>query len=145
MPYDGITATGERQLMRTENYADCHGTRLTTSSPGGGNGFGAQLDAPAYDHIGQIEVVPGSHKMCVELGEGGRILQKYYADRRDNFPPDHGKSTCSSPSMQRLADNRAAERASGTDYGAGVERYAFAAPFAKIEEQGTSVRVQEVS
>lgn len=131
----------------------------------GGNGFGAHLDAPAYDHIGQIEhttanlavdaatvangcveVVPRSHKMDVELSHGGSISKawedshewlpvelasgdllifgshlahrsgpnatsqsrtsvyatyhnasdgdnlrsSYYADRRENFPPDHG-------------------------------------------------------
>lgn len=133
-----------------------------------GNSFAAHLDAPAYDHIGKIEhmtanlavdaatpengcleVVPGSHRMNVELTEGGRISkdwerrhewvqvplaagdmllfgshlahrsaanatsasrssvyatyharadgeglrERYYVDRRENFPPDHG--TCS--------------------------------------------------
>jgi 2-aminoethylphosphonate dioxygenase len=133
----------------------------------GGNGFNAHLDAPAYDHIGEIEhttanlavdaatiangcveVVPGSHRMNVELVNGGAISQewqekydwvpvelesgdllifgshlahrsgpnntskprasvyatyhnvsdgtdlrsRYYADRRENFPPDHGES-----------------------------------------------------
>lgn len=133
-----------------------------------GNGFAAHLDAPAYDHIGKIEhmtanlavdaatpengcleVVLGSHRMNVELAEGGRISEgwerrhewvpvplaagdmllfgshlahrsaanatsasrssvyatyharadgeglreRYYVDRRENFPPDHG--TCS--------------------------------------------------
>lgn len=57
-----------------------------------GNGFGAHLDAPAYDHIariehltaniavdeatpenGCIEVVPGSHKMDIGLENGGAI------------------------------------------------------------------------
>ena len=132
-----------------------------------GNGFAAHLDAPAYDHIGEIEhltanfavdeatlengcieVVPGSHKMDVALAHGGAISksweeshqwtpvplhpgdvllfgshlahrsganrttrrrsmiyatyhgksdgedlrQKYYKHRRENFPPDHGKS-----------------------------------------------------
>jgi ectoine hydroxylase-related dioxygenase (phytanoyl-CoA dioxygenase family) len=61
-----------------------------------GNGFAAHLDAPAYDHIGQIEhltanfsvdeatpengcieVVPGSHKMDVELSHGGAISQAW--------------------------------------------------------------------
>lgn len=135
-----------------------------------GNGFAAHLDAPAYDHIGQIEhttanfavdaatlangcveVVPGSHLMEVELSDGGQISAswehahdwipvelapgdllvfgshlahrsgpnrtessrssvyatyhckkdgedlraRYYQDRRENFPPDHGE--CSSP------------------------------------------------
>lgn len=192
MPYDEITSTGERQIMRTENFADyhdgfgslLHGSELASIlgqvtkddmllfkdkinyKLAGGNGFGAHLDAPAYDHIGQIEhttanlavdaatiangcveVVPGSHRMNVELAEGGRISdawearqqwipvelapgdllifgshlahrsgpnktgasrasvyatyamakdgldlrQKYYADRRENFPPDHGR------------------------------------------------------
>ena len=193
MPYDEITPTGERQIMRTENFADyhkdfsalLHGEDLTgilaqvtrddmllfkdkiNYKLPGGNGFQAHLDAPAYDHIGKIEhttanlavdaatlangcveVVPGSHKMVVELAEGGRISAKweadqqwtpvpldsgdllifgshlahrsgpnttnaarasvyatyhmksdgedlkarYYVDRRQNFPPDHGKS-----------------------------------------------------
>jgi len=192
MPYDEITSTGERQIMRTENFADYHDgfssllhggalsdilkqltrddmllfkDKINYKLPGG-NGFGAHLDAPAYDHIGQIEhttaniavdaatiangcveVVPGSHRMAVELAEGGRISdawearqqwvpvelapgdllifgshlahrsgpngtsssrasvyatysrvadgrdlrQKYYDDRRENFPPDHGE------------------------------------------------------
>ncbi len=57
-----------------------------------GDGFVAHLDAPAYDHIGQIEhltanlavdaatpengyleVVSGSHRMAVALAQGGRI------------------------------------------------------------------------
>ncbi|OQV03417.1 hypothetical protein CLAIMM_08465 [Cladophialophora immunda] len=61
-----------------------------------GNGFAAHLDAPAYDHIGKIEhltanfavdeaspengcieVVPGSHKMEVELSHGGAISQAW--------------------------------------------------------------------
>lgn len=193
MPYDEITPNGERQIMRTENFADfhkgfsglLHGEDLTNILSqvtrdemllfkdkinyklAGGNGFGAHLDAPAYDHIGQIEhttaniavdaatiangcveVVPGSHRMDVELAEGGAISKKweagkewvpvelgagdllifgshlahrsasndttrprasvyatyhrksdgqdlrsrYYVDRRENFPPDHG--TC---------------------------------------------------
>jgi hypothetical protein len=195
MPYDEITASGERQLMRTENFADYHAgfsdllhgdalrgilgqltgdemllfkDKINYKLPGG-NGFGPHLDAPAYDHIGQIEhttanlavdaatiangcveVVPGSHRMNVELAEGGRISpaweaahewvpvkldegdllmfgshlahrsakngtskarssvyatyhmrkdgedlrKRYYEDRRENFPPDHGKSSC---------------------------------------------------
>jgi 2-aminoethylphosphonate dioxygenase len=192
MPYDEITASGERQLMRTENFADYHPgftgllhgddlrnilkqvtrddmllfkDKINYKLPGG-NGFQAHLDAPAYDHIGKIEhttanlavdaatiengcveVVPGSHRMNVELVEGGRISDKwvaehdwtpvelgpgdllmfgshlahrsapnktsrsrssvyatyhnvsdgtdlrarYYVDRRENFPPDHGE------------------------------------------------------
>lgn len=61
-----------------------------------GNGFQAHLDAPAYDHIGRIEhitaniaidaathengcleVVPGSHKMDVELKNGGHISEAW--------------------------------------------------------------------
>lgn len=192
MPYDEVTASGERQLMRTENFVDYHqgfsellqGERLRNILKqltrddmllfkdkinyklSGGNGFQAHLDAPAYDHIGEIEhttanlavdpatiangcveVVPRSHQMSVELAEGGRISEKweaerqwipvelasgdllifgshlahrsatnktskprasvyatyhmvsdgqdlrsrYYDDRRENFPPDHGK------------------------------------------------------
>ncbi|EME44303.1 hypothetical protein DOTSEDRAFT_130771 [Dothistroma septosporum NZE10] len=216
MPYDELTSSGERQLMRTENFVDYHqgfssllhgqglanilkqATRndmllfkdkINYKLPGG-NGFAAHLDAPAYDHIGQIEhttanfavdaatisngcveVVPGSHLMYVQLASGGaihlewesshtwvpvelesgdllifgshlahrsarnrtskprasvyatyhravdgeKLREKYYKDRRANFPPDH-------------------ERVPGKDYGAGVARYAFAAPFTKIEE-----------
>jgi len=229
MPYDEITPNGERQLMRTENFVDYHagfsgllnGTdlcgilgqvagdemllfkdKINYKLPGG-NGFGAHLDAPAYDHIGEIEhttanlavdpatiangcveVVPGSHLMKVDLAEGGRIdpaweashdwvpveldagdllmfgshlahrsasnktdkprssvyatyhcvsdgrdlKERYYSDRRENFPPDH-------------------ERVPGKDYGAGVKRYAFAAPFTKIEEtngMATRGKAQEV-
>jgi hypothetical protein len=229
MPYDEITPGGERQLMRTENFADYHDgfnsllngvelrdllgqvagdemllfkDKINYKLPGG-NGFGAHLDAPAYDHIGEIEhttanlavdpatiangcveVVPGSHRMNVELAEGGRIApaweeshdwipveldacdllifgshlahrsapnktskarssvyatyhcasdgpdlrERYYVDRRENFPPDH-------------------ERVPGKDYGAGVKRYAFAAPFTKIEETNgvaSNARAQEV-
>lgn len=192
MPYDEITSSGERQLMRTENFVDYHTgfAQLLNGSEirgllsqvtgddmllfkdkinyklAGGNGFGAHLDAPAYDHIGEIEhttaniavdpatiangcveVVPGSHRMNVELAEGGRISpeweakqkwipveldsgdllifgshlahrsasnktskartsiyatyhmrsdgedlkERYYVDRREHFPPDHGK------------------------------------------------------
>ncbi|EMC93346.1 hypothetical protein BAUCODRAFT_150689 [Baudoinia panamericana UAMH 10762] len=217
MPYDEITPSGQRQLMRTENFADYHDgfsnllhgeslrqilKQLTRDDmllfkdkinykQAGGNGFQAHLDAPAYDHIGQIEhttanvavdaatlangcveVVPGSHKMKVELADGGRISdrweqeqrwlpvelqpgdllifgshlahrsgpnntakprasvyatyhmvsdgtdlrKRYYIDRRENFPPDH-------------------ERVPGKDYGAGVKRYAFAAPFTKVNDQ----------
>ena len=191
MPYDEITSSRERQLMRTENFADYHPgfssllhgenlrdilkqvtrdemllfkDKINYKLPGG-NGFQAHLDAPAYDHIGQIEhttaniavdaatiangcveVVPGSHRMDVELAQGGRTSQawedsqtwipvelesgdvlifgshlahrsapnktakarssvyatyhclkdgrdlreRYYVDRRENFPPDHG-------------------------------------------------------
>lgn len=61
-----------------------------------GNGFAAHLDAPAYDHIGKIEhltanfavdeattengcieVVRGSHKMDVELANGGAISKSW--------------------------------------------------------------------
>lgn len=191
MPYDEITASGERQIMRTENFVDFHedfdqllrGENLTgilaqltrddmllfkdkiNYKMPGGNGFQAHLDAPAYDHIGKIEhttanlavdaatiengcveVVAGSHRMDVKLAEGGRIdgnweasqtwipvelaagdllmfgshlahrsasnkskkprasvyatyhtksdgkdlRARYYVDRRENFPPDHG-------------------------------------------------------
>nr|POE87726.1 putative phytanoyl-coa dioxygenase [Quercus suber]POF00897.1 putative phytanoyl-coa dioxygenase [Quercus suber] len=192
MPYDEITKSGERQLMRTENFASYHagfesllfGPALTgilaqltrddmmlfkekiNYKLPGGNGFSAHLDAPAYDHMGKIEhttanlavdaatvangcveVVPGSHRVDVKLTHGGAICEeweatqtwipvelasgdlmmfgshlahrsasnhtskarasvyatyhnqsdgqglreKYYADRRENFPPDHGE------------------------------------------------------
>ncbi|KAF2774467.1 PhyH-domain-containing protein [Teratosphaeria nubilosa] len=227
MPYDEITASGERQIMRTENFVDFHrGFSELLHGPGlagvlkqvtrddmllfkdkinyklpGGNGFQAHLDAPAYDHIGQIEhttanlavdaatlangcveVVPGSHRMDVELSEGGRISEaweakhtwmpvelecgdllifgshlahrsgtnettkprasvyatyhmvsdgddlraRYYVDRRENFPPDH-------------------ERVPGKDYGAGVKRYAFAAPFTKIDGDEISLGMQKAA
>lgn len=61
-----------------------------------GNGFQAHLDAPAYDHMGRIEhitaniaidtatlengcleIVPGSHKMDVELKSGGHISEAW--------------------------------------------------------------------
>ncbi|KXT18708.1 hypothetical protein AC579_2704 [Pseudocercospora musae] len=118
MPYDEITESGERQLMRTENFVDYHSgfSSLLNGQPiksilkqltrddmllfkdkinyklAGGNGFGAHLDAPAYDHIreiehttanlavdpvtlenGCVEVVPKSRRIKVELAEGGRI------------------------------------------------------------------------
>ncbi len=224
MPYDEITPDGERQLMRTENFADYHpgfSSLLNGDALRGilfqvtgdemllfkdkinyklprGNGFAAHLDAPAYDHIGEIEhttanlavdpatiangcveVVPGSHRMNVELAEGGRISEawenshewmpvelesgdllifgshlahrsasnktskarssvyatyhmrsdgedlkeRYYIDRREAFPPDH-------------------ERIPGKDYGAGVKRYAFAAPFTRIAESPAMVDVE---
>jgi ectoine hydroxylase-related dioxygenase (phytanoyl-CoA dioxygenase family) len=61
-----------------------------------GNGFQPHLDAPAYDHISKIEhvtanfaideatpengcleVVSGSHRMDVDLAEGGRISEAW--------------------------------------------------------------------
>lgn len=254
MPYDEITASGERQLMRTENFADYHAhfssllhgpalagllaqltgeemllfkDKINYKLPGG-NGFQAHLDAPAYDHIGQIEhttaniavdaatiangcveVVPGSHLMDVELADGGRISQawedshtwipvelesgdllifgshlahrsasnrtskarssvyatyaracdgrdlrsRYYADRRENFPPDHGelpfRFVFGCGVMGCCADfGVRVERVPGKDYGAGVKRYAFAAPFTKIDEKTKTevkVGVQEVA
>lgn len=63
-----------------------------------GNGFGAHLDAPAYDHIckvehltanlavdaatvenGCLQVVPGSHRMQVDLAHGGAITEDWIA------------------------------------------------------------------
>lgn len=192
MPYNEVSSTGERQLMRTENFAPYHAgfnsllfgdqlrsilaqvtgeemllfkDKINYKLPGG-NGFDAHLDAPAYDHIGRIEhttanlaidaatipngcveVVPGSHRMDVKLEHGGKIdaeweaahewmpveleagdllifgshlahrsaknttdkarrsvyatyacasdgrdlRDRYYADRREHFPPDHGE------------------------------------------------------
>lgn len=122
MPYDEINSQGERQLMRTEKFADYHDQfrNLLYGSDLGhilqqlsgeemilfkdkinykaskGNGFQPHLDAPAYDHIGKIEhvtanfaidvathengcleVVPGSHRMDIELAEGGRIADAW--------------------------------------------------------------------
>lgn len=48
------------------------------------------------------------------VSDGTDLRERYYRDRRENFPPDH-------------------ERTPGKDYSAGVQRYAFAAPFAKVE------------
>lgn len=47
------------------------------------------------------------------VADGIDLRERYYRDRRENFPPDH-------------------ERIPGKDYGAGVKRYAFAAPFTEI-------------
>jgi len=247
MPYDEITATGERQIMRTENFVDYHqGFSALLNGPdlagilkqvtcddmllfkdkinyklAGGNGFQAHLDAPAYDHIGEIEhttanlavdaatiangcveVVPGSHRMEVELAEGGRISPeweaqqewipvelasgdllifgshlahrsesnnttaarasvyatyhmksdgldlktKYYVDRRENFPPDHGESLAHRTiAVVGCSLTLASERVPGKDYEAGVKRYAFAAPFTKVEEQTAAIRTQPVA
>lgn len=38
-----------------------------------------------------------------------------------------------------------AERVPGKDYGAGVKRYAFAAPFTRIEEQKSTASAQGVA
>lgn len=46
--------------------------------------------------------------------DGTDLRDRYYKDRRENFPPDH-------------------ERTPGKDYSVGVQRYAFAAPFTKVE------------
>ncbi|KUJ10171.1 PhyH-domain-containing protein [Mollisia scopiformis] len=124
MPYDEINVSGERQLMRTEKFVDYHpefdsflrGKALTgvlnqlSGAPmllfkdkinyksARGNGFAAHLDAPAYDHIGEIEhvtanlavdtatiengcleVVPKSHKMDVTFLRGGQIHPEWEA------------------------------------------------------------------
>jgi hypothetical protein len=241
MPYDEITATGERQIMRTENFVDfhegfsslLHGEALTSILAqltgdsmrlfkdkinyklAGGNGFAAHLDAPAYDHVGEIEhttanlavnaakiangcieVVAGSHKTDVELVDGtgeisaaweaqatwipveleeGDLLifgshlahrskenmtsqprasvyatyynisdgqdlrNKYYQDRRLNFPPDHGMLPLESMTWYRapMTDILFAERVPGRDYSAGVKRYGFAAPFTSIDQRAS--------
>jgi len=122
MPYDEINSNGQRQLMRTEKFADYHPEfqqllcgpglghilkqlsgddmllfkdKINYKSPKG-NGFQPHLDAPAYDHIskvehvtanfaidaatmenGCLEVVPRSHKMDVDLVDGGRITDAW--------------------------------------------------------------------
>lgn len=192
-----------------------------------GNGFGAHLDAPAYDHIGKIEhltanlavdkattengcleVVPGSHKMDVSFVQGGHITpewenshdwlqvpldpgdillfgshlahrsgpnksprsrsmvyatyygksdgtdlrQRYYADRRANFPPEHGEWSILPPPLyvgkEKLhADQTCinAERIAGKDYSQGWKTYAFAAPFSSqginLRSEGQSAKV----
>ena len=69
-----------------------------------GNGFAPHLDAPAYDHIsktehvtanisidpataanGCLEIVPGSHKMNVELIEGGRISDRWEKEQEKQW------------------------------------------------------------
>ncbi|MAD81836.1 MAG: hypothetical protein CL912_02635 [Deltaproteobacteria bacterium] len=76
-----------------------------------GNGFAAHLDAPAYDHIGEIEhltanlavdpataengclqVVPGSHKMYVHFLTGGQIHPDWeHAHEWISVPLEPGK------------------------------------------------------
>ncbi|KJX93549.1 phytanoyl-CoA dioxygenase like protein [Zymoseptoria brevis] len=59
--------------------------------------------------------------------EGEGLREVYYQDRWERFPPDH-------------------ERVPGKDYSAGVQRYAFAAPFTAIEKpvEAQTAMVQEV-
>ena len=54
--------------------------------------------------------------------DGLGLRDKYYADRRCEFPPDH-------------------ERVAGKDYGPGWKRYGFAAPFAGNPERGQGVAI----
>ncbi|KAK5127772.1 hypothetical protein LTR85_004888 [Meristemomyces frigidus] len=93
----------------------------------GGNGFGAHLDAPAYDHIGQIEhtsaniavdaaalangcveLVPGSHRMDVKLAAGGAISKRWETEH--NWLPVELESgdlpIFGSHLAHRLASNR---------------------------------------
>lgn len=124
MPYEEVTASGERQLMRTEAYVDYHEQfrellcgealrsvlaqitgdqtmllfkdKINYKLPGG-NGFAAHLDAPAYEHIddiehltaniavdaatlenGCLEVIRGSHKMeDITFSHGGQISKAW--------------------------------------------------------------------
>jgi hypothetical protein len=79
-----------------------------------GNGFAAHLDAPAYDHIGEIEhvtanlavdsatsengcleVVPGSHTMDVSFLGGGKIHPDWEASHEwVTVPLEPGKKPC---------------------------------------------------
>jgi 2-aminoethylphosphonate dioxygenase len=52
--------------------------------------------------------------------DGVDLRERYYADRRANFPPEH-------------------ERIAGKDYGEGWKRYAFAAPFSSVGMGGVKV------
>jgi hypothetical protein len=124
MPYNEVSTTGTTQLMRTEKMADYHpqlGALLFSEALGSivkqisgeemllfkdkinyklpnGNGFHPHLDAPAYDHIcevehvtanfaveaatidnGCLEIVPGSHRVNVQLADGGRISEDWVA------------------------------------------------------------------
>lgn len=126
MPYNEVSLSGRTQLMRTEKIADYHdqlGAFLNGPALGNvlnqisgermllfkdkinyklpnGNGFHAHLDAPAYDHIceiehvtanfaidratmvnGCLEVIPESHKIKVPLAHGGRICPEWEAQQ----------------------------------------------------------------
>jgi ectoine hydroxylase-related dioxygenase (phytanoyl-CoA dioxygenase family) len=79
----------------------------------GGNGFRAHLDAPAYNHMGNIvhtnimvtidaqttengclEVVPGSHKMDVPLVNNGQIDPDWEANHEwVKVPAEAGKKS----------------------------------------------------
>lgn len=127
MPYEEINSLGQRQLLRTEKFVDYHpafhaflcGERMAhllkqlsydedmllfkdkiNYKLANGNGFAAHLDAPAYDHIGNIqhltanlavdnatadngclEVVRASHKMTVPCSHGGHIEAEWEASQ----------------------------------------------------------------
>lgn len=75
--------------------------------------FGSHLahrSAPNKTNLPRTSVYATYHTVT----DGMDLRDRYYKDRRENFPPDH-------------------ERMPGKDYSAGVKRYAFAAPFTKIE------------
>lgn len=74
--------------------------------------------------------------------DGADLKTRYYADRRANFPPDHGKLDLSLEVLESVLTGFT-ERIPGKDYGAGVKRYAFAAPFTKVEE--VTVQPQQVA
>uniref|UniRef100_A0A060T5H2 ARAD1C05434p n=1 Tax=Blastobotrys adeninivorans TaxID=409370 RepID=A0A060T5H2_BLAAD len=122
MHYDEINSQGERQLMRMENFTDYHPKyqefvrgdfvgdifrqltgqtmylfkdKINMKKPYGG-GFGAHTDAPAYEHMGDIqhctcnaaidaatpengclEVVKGSHKVKIPLDENHAISKDW--------------------------------------------------------------------
>ncbi|KAK6538331.1 hypothetical protein TWF694_011209 [Orbilia ellipsospora] len=128
MPYYEINEQGEKQLMRTEKIVDYHDgfrgllcgdtvlsllksligkdvvlfkDKINYKLPGAG-GFQAHLDAPAYNHIGDIvhtnvmiamdaqnsengcvEIVPGSHTMDIPLVGGGSIDPEW--ESKQNF------------------------------------------------------------
>ncbi|KAH8898055.1 PhyH-domain-containing protein [Thozetella sp. PMI_491] len=97
MQYDETTASGEKQLMRTENFADYHdgyGRLLLGPDLRGllgqltgdemllfkdkinyklphANGFNPHIDAPAYDHIGSIEHTTANLAIDAAIPENG--------------------------------------------------------------------------
>lgn len=99
MPYDEVNTSGEKQLMRTEKFADYHEgfqrllfgeeiakvlqqlagydmllfkDKINYKSPKG-NGFQAHLDAPAYDHICKIEHVTANFAIDAATVDNGLL------------------------------------------------------------------------
>ena len=118
MPYDEMTSTGERQIMRTENFAPYHEgfnallfgatlrsilaqvtgeemllfkDKINYKLPGG-NGFGAHLDAPAYNHVGQIEHTTANLAVDAALTVGADNIQEQTQGRVSPHDWTHGIS-----------------------------------------------------